>query len=205
MDITSCHTFEMKIVSPNLNFILLDIIDEKNSSGLKLKLTHTNHFSRKLEPNEFKNYELQINGIEKKEKLKTELTKFINDYLDIEETKTNVLDFWSDGYQIGEFKVENFIEVVTELEKEDWIENYQNLLDFYSKQSDQVDKESRLQTKFLDRLQKLSEEEIKKYERKLEFFTNNKNKINALNERMNLANRIEQMRKQFISELKNIE
>ena len=134
----------MKIVSPNLNFILLDIIDEKNSSGLKLKLTHTNHFSRKLEPNEFKNYELQINGIEKKEKLKTELTKFINDYLDIEETKTNVLDFWSDGYQIGEFKVENFIEVVTELEKEDWIENYQNLLDFYSKQSDQVDKESRL-------------------------------------------------------------
>ena len=37
------------------------------------------------------------------------------------------------------------------------------------------------------------------------FIGNDKNKINALNERMNLANRIEQMRKQFISELKNIE
>ncbi|AWH72685.1 hypothetical protein DCS32_00405 [Dokdonia sp. Dokd-P16] len=194
----------MKIVSANLNFILLDIVDEKNSSGLKLKLTHTNHFPRKLEPNQFKNYELQLNGIEKKEKLKTELEKFIDDYLDIEQTETKTLDFWSDGHQIGEFKIDSFLEIVTELEKEDWIENYQNLLNFYYQQSDLTNKESRLQTKFLDRLKKLKEEELKKYERKSEFFKDNKDKINELNERRNLANRIEQLRQQFISELKNI-
>ena len=194
----------MKIVSANLNFILLDIIDEKNSRGLKLKLTHTNHFPRKLEPNEFKNYELQLDGIEQKEKLKTELTKFLDDYLDIEQTETNILDFWSDGHQIGEFKIDSYLENVTELEKKDWIENYQNLLNFYYKQSDQINAESRLQTKFLDRLKKLTEEESKKYERKMQFFKDDKEKINALNERMNLANRIEQIRQQFISELKNI-
>ncbi|WP_271394090.1 hypothetical protein [Aequorivita sinensis] len=172
---------------------------------MKLKLTHTNHFPRKLKPNEFKNYELHLNGIEKKEKLKTELKKFIDDYLDIEQTETKMLDFWSDGYQIGEFKIDSFLEIVTELDKEDWIENYQNLLNFYYKQFDLTNKESHLQTKFLDRLKKLKEEELKKYERKSEFFKEDKDKINALNERMNLANRIEQMRQQFISELKNIE
>jgi len=194
----------MKIVSSNLNFILLEIIDEKNSSALKLKLTHTNHFPRKLKPNEFRNYELQLNGIEHKKKLKTELTKFIDDYLDIEQTETKMLDFWSDGYQIGEFKIDSFLEIVTELDKEDWIENYQNLLNLFYKQFDLTDKESHLQTKFLDRLKKLKEEEMKKYERKSEFFKDDKDKINGLNERMNLANRIEQIRQQFISELKNI-
>ncbi|MCG2432179.1 hypothetical protein [Aequorivita xiaoshiensis] len=194
----------MKIVSSNLNFILLDVIDEKNSSGLKLKLTNLNHFPRKLEPKEFKKFELKLIGIEKKTKLKTELEKFADNYLDIDEIKTGILDFWSDGYQIGKFKVDSFVENVMELTKEDWIDNYQNLLNFYYKQDDEITKESILQTKFLDRLKKLTEEEIKKYERKSEFFKDDKDKINALNERMNLANRIEQIHQQFISELKNI-
>ncbi|AUC15805.1 hypothetical protein BTO06_11885 [Tenacibaculum sp. SZ-18] len=195
----------MNIISANLNFILLDVIDQKNSSGLKLKLTHTNHFPRKLKPKEFKNFELKLIGIEKKTKLKTELKKFTDNYLDIEEIENGILDFWSDSYQIGEFKVDSFVENVSELTKEDWIDNYQNLLNFYYKQNDEKTKESILQTKFLDRLKKLTEEEIKKYERKSEFFKDDEDKINALNERMNLANRIEQIRQQFISELKNIE
>ncbi|WP_302885289.1 hypothetical protein [Wenyingzhuangia gilva] len=195
----------MKIVNTNLNFILLEIIDEKNSNGLNLKLTNTGTIPRKLEPNDFNKFELQLNGIEDKKRLKNELNKFLNKYIDVEKTKDNYLDFWSEQNQIGEFKVENYIENITELNREDWIMNYQNLLNSFYKQYDKNTKETHLQSKFLERLKKINEDEIKKYERKIEFFKNDKEKIESLKNRMNLLYRIEKMSEKFISELNNIE
>ena len=195
----------MSIVSTNLNFILLEIIDEQNTDGLNLMLTNITVYPRKLESNKHKKFELQLRGIENKKQLKKELNKVLNDYIDIEKTKDNYLDFWSDNYQIGEFKIDSYFENVTELEKEDWIESYQRLLNFYYKQSDQTTKESLLLTKFLERLENLTQDELKKHKRKIEFFKNDKDKIKSLTDRMNLANRIEKMQEQFKSELKSIE
>jgi len=195
----------MKIVNTNLNFILLEIIDEKNSNVLNLRLTNRGTIPRKLEPSDYKKFELQLNGIEDKKRLKSELSKFLNDFINIEKTKDNYLDFWSELSQIGEFKVDNYIENLTELNKEDWIVDYQNLLNSFYKHYERNIEEAHLQSEFLERLKKLNVEEIKKYERKIEFFKNDKEKIESLKNRMNLATQIEKIREQFISELKNIE
>jgi hypothetical protein len=96
----------MNIVGTNINFILLEIINEQNSSDLKLVLSNMESYPRKLEPKKYKRFELELIGIEKKAELKVKLAEYLNNYLDIEKTENNNLDFWSDNYQIGEFKIE---------------------------------------------------------------------------------------------------
>ncbi|UAM97804.1 hypothetical protein K8354_16160 [Polaribacter litorisediminis] len=199
------HTFEMNIVGTNINFILLEIIDEQNSSDLKLVLSNMESYPRKLEPNKYKRFELELIGIEKKAELKVKLAEYLNNYLDIEKTENNNLDFWSDNYQIGEFKIEKFDENISELSKEDWTKNFQSLLDLYYRESDRTTKESLLQSKFLDKLKALSDDVTKKHEQKIEFFKNDKTKIESLNAKLNLSNRIENLRLKYISEINKIE
>ena len=195
----------MNIVGTNINFILLEIIEEQNSSGLKLVLSNMESYPRKLEPNKYKRFELKLIGIEKKAELKVKLTEYLNNYLDIEKTKNDNLDFWSDNYQIGEFKIEKYNENISELSKEDWTKNFQSLLDLYYRESDRTTKESLLQSKFLDKLKALSDDVTKKHEQKIEFFKNDKTKIESLNAKLNLSNRIENLRLKYISEINKIE
>ena len=195
----------MNIVGTNINFILLEIIDEQNSSDLKLVLSNMESYPRKLEPNKYKRFELELIGIEKKAELKVKLAEYLNNYLDIEKTENNNLDFWSDNYQIGEFKIEKFDENISELSKEDWTKNFQSLLDLYYRESDRTTKESLLQSKFLDKLKALSDDVTKKHEQKIEFFKNDKTKIESLNAKLNLSNRIENLRLKYISEINKIE
>ena len=195
----------MNIVGTNINFILLEIIDEQNSSGLKLVLSNMESYPRKLEPNKYKRFELKLIGIEKKAELKVKLTEYLNNYLDIEKTKNDNLDFWSDNYQIGEFKIEKYNENISELSKEDWTKNFQSLLDLYYRESDRTTKESLLQSKFLEKLKALSDDVTKKHEKKIEFFKNDKTKIESLNTKLNLSTRIENLRLKYISEISEIE
>ena len=195
----------MNIVGTNINFILLEIIDEQNSSDLKLVLSNMESYPRKLEPNKYKRFELELIGIEKKAELKVKLAEYLNNYLDIEKTENNNLDFWSDNYQIGEFKIEKFDENISELSKEDWTKNFQSLLDLYYRESDRTTKESLLQSKFLDKLKALSDDVTKKHEQKIKFFKNDKTKIESLNAKLNLSNRIENLRLKYISEINKIE
>ena len=162
-------------------------------------------YPRKLEPNKYKRFELKLIGIEKKAELKVKLTEYLNNYLDIEKTKNDNLDFWSDNYQIGEFKIEKFDENISELSKEDWTKNFQSLLDLYYRESDRTTKESLLQSKFLEKLKALSDDVTKKHEQKIEFFKNDKTKIESLNAKLNLSNRIENLRLKYISEINKIE
>jgi hypothetical protein len=195
----------MNIVGTNINFILLEIINEQNSSDLKLVLSNMESYPRKLEPKKYKRFELELIGIEKKAELKVKLAEYLNNYLDIEKTENNNLDFWSDNYQIGEFKIEKFDENISELTKEDWTKNFQSLLDLYYRESDRTTKESLLQSKFLDKLKALSDDVTKKHEQKIEFFKNDKTKIESLNAKLNLSNRIENLRLKYISEINKIE
>ena len=162
-------------------------------------------YPRKLEPNKYKRFELKLIGIEKKAELKVKLTEYLNNYLDIEKTKNDNLDFWSDNYQIGEFKIEKYNENISELSKEDWTKNFQSLLDLYYRESDRTTKESLLQSKFLEKLKALSDDVTKKHEKKIEFFKNDKTKIESLNTKLNLSTRIENLRLKYISEISEIE
>jgi len=195
----------MNIVGTNINFILLEIINEQNSSDLKLVLSNMESYPRKLEPNKYKRFELELIGIEKKAELKVKLAEYLNNYLDIEKTENNDLDFWSDNYQIGEFKIVTFNENISELSKEDWIKNFQSLLDLYYRESDRTTKESLLQSKFLEKLKALSDDVTKKHEQKTEFFKHDKTKIESLNAKLDLSNRIENLRLKYISEIDKIE
>ena len=195
----------MNIVGTNINFILLEIIDEQNGNDLKLILSNMESYPRKLESNKYKRFELKLIGIEKKEQLEVELTKYLNTYLDIEKNENDNLDFWSDNYRIGEFKIEKFNENISELSKEDWTKHFQSLLDLYYRESDRKTKESLLQSKFLEKLKALSDDVTKKHEQKIEFFKNDKAKIDSLNEKLNLSNRIENLRLEFISEISKTE
>jgi uncharacterized protein YfaS (alpha-2-macroglobulin family) len=195
----------MNIVGTNINFILLEIIDEQNTRDLKLVLSNMESYPRKLEPNKYKRFELELIGIEKKAELKVKLTEYLNNYLDIEKIENDDLDFWSDNYQIGEFKIETFNENTSELSKEDWIKNFQKLLDLYYRESDRTTKESLLKSKFLEKLKALSDDVTKKHEQKIEFFRNDKTKIESLNAKLNLSNRIENLRLKYILEIDEIE
>ena len=195
----------MNIVGTNINFILLEIIDEKNTNDLKLVLSNMNSYQRKLEPNKYKSFVLELIGIEKKAELKLKMTECLNNYLDIEKTENNNLDFWSDNYQIGEFKINKFKENISELNKEDWTKKFQSLLDIYYRESDRTTKESLLHNKFLEKLKALNEDVTKKHEQKTDFFKDDKTKMEALNAKLNLSNRIENLRLKYISEINEFE
>lgn len=199
------HTFEMNIVGTNINFILLEIIDEQNTNDLKLVLSNLESYPRKLEPNKYKRFDLELIGIEKKSELKLKMTEFLNNYLDIEKTENNNLDFWSDNYQIGEFKIDKFNENISEFSKEDWIKNFQSLLDLYYREFDRTTKESLLLTDFLEKLKALNDDVKKKHEQKMEFFKNDEMKMKSLNAKLNLSNRIENLRLKYIAEIEKIE
>ena len=195
----------MSIVGTNINFILLEIIDEKNTNDIKLVLSNMNSYPRKLEPNKYKRFDLELIGIEKKAELKLKMAKYLNSYLDIEKTENNNLDFWSDNYQIGEFKINKFKENISELNKKDWTKNFQSLLDLYYRESDRTTKESLLHNEFLEKLKALNDDVTKKHEQKTEFFKDDKAKMEALNAKLNLSNRIENLRLKYILELGRIE
>ena len=142
----------MIIVNSNHCFTLLEILKVENSNKIILKLTQNDGISREFEPEKFDKLELILSGVSNPDKLQKKLSEFINEYIDIEETEKNILDFWSDGYQIGEFEVMEFTENVSEYQKQDWINEYDLLVKKYYNEYDLNSKENRLNSKLIKKL-----------------------------------------------------
>jgi hypothetical protein len=195
----------MKIVGTNINFVLLDIKSVKEKNELILTLSNVSYLPRELKPNEYKKFKLTVYGIEKLELANESISEFLNDYVDIEQTENKTLEFWSDQHKIGEFGFENFKEEVAELDKADWIENYKQALKIYYRDYDQQTKLSRLENEFLSKLENLIKDEVKKSDKKLEFFNENNSKSESITDKLNLLKRLENIKTEYLTKCKNVE
>uniref|UniRef100_UPI00404B967D hypothetical protein n=1 Tax=Gelidibacter sp. TaxID=2018083 RepID=UPI00404B967D len=195
----------MKIVGTNINFVLLDIKSVKEKNELILTLSNVSYLPRELKPNEYKKFKLTVYGIEKFELAKESISEFLNDYIDIEQTENKTLEFWSDQHKIGEFGFEKFTEEVAELDKADWIENYKQALKIYYRDYDQQTKLSQLENEFLSKLENLIKDELRKSDKKLEFFKENSSKSESITDKLNLLKRLENMKMEYLKKCKNVE
>ncbi|WP_417198111.1 MULTISPECIES: hypothetical protein [Flavobacteriaceae] len=194
----------MSIIGTNLMFVLIKVVNENNADEVKLCLSSSNFFSKKFNPTDFKKNELTLIGIENREKLISELNNYLNCYIDIEKLENGKLDFWSDQTQIGEFTVEKFEEKATNFDKSDWIESYEYLLNEYFKKEKISSKEIRLNNGFISKLEKLIEQERIKNEQKSEFFKTDSIKLNSIKEKSDLIDKFENIKNQYLSELRKI-
>lgn len=195
----------MKIVGTNINFVLLDTKSVKEKNELILTLSNVSCLPRELKPNEYKKFKLTVYGIEKLELAKESISEFLNDYVDIEQTENKTLEFWSDQHKIAEFGFEKFTEEVAELDKADWIENYKQALKIYYRDFDQQTKLSRLQNEFLSKLENLIKDEVRKSDKKLEFFNENSSKSESIIDKLNLLKRLENIKTEYLTKCKNVE
>jgi len=195
----------MKIVGTNINFVLLDINSVKEKNELILTLTNISYLPRELKPNEYKKFKLTVYGIEQLELAKESISEFLNDYVDIEQTENKTLEFWSDQHKIGEFGFEKFKEEVAELDKADWIENYKQALKIYYRDYDQQIKLSRLENEFLSKLENLIKDEVRKSDKKLEFFNENSSKSESITDKLNLLKRLDNIKTEYLTKCKNVE
>jgi len=195
----------MKIVGTNINFVLLDIKVDKENNELNLTLSNVSYLPRELNPDEYKKFKLTVYGIENLELAKKSISDYLNDYFDIELTENNTLEFWSEQHKIGEFGFEKFSEEVAELDKADWIENYKQALKIHYRDYDQQTKLSRLENEFLSKLENLIKDEIRKSDKKLEFFKENSSKSESITEKLNLLKRLENIKMDYLTKCKNVE
>ena len=175
----------------------------ENSNKIILKLTQNDGISREFEPEKFDKLELILSGVSNPDKLQKKLSEFINEYIDIEETEKNILDFWSDGYQIGEFEVMEFTENVSEYQKQDWINEYDLLVKKYYNEYDLNSKENRLNSKLIKKIEELIESENAKDIIKLKFLKNEL-RVKSINEKSKFIKRLENLKNQYLDEYKNL-
>jgi len=195
----------MEIVGTNINFVLLDIKVDKENNELNLTLSNVSYLPRELNPDEYKKFKLTVYGIENLGLAKKSISNYLNDYFDIELTENNTLEFWSEQHKIGEFGFEKFSEEVAELDKADWIENYKQALKIHYRDYDQQTKLSRLENEFLSKLENLIKDEIRKSDKKLEFFKENSSKSESITEKLNLLKRLENIKMDYMNKCKNVE
>tara|TARA_R110002096_G_scaffold152972_11_gene316555 strand:- start:72 stop:656 length:585 start_codon:yes stop_codon:yes gene_type:complete len=192
----------MSIIETNLMFVLIKVVSENNADEVKLYLSSNNFFSKEFNPTDFKKNELTLIGIENREKLISELNNYLNCYIDIEKLENGKLDFWSDQTQIGEFTVDKFEEKTTDFDKSDWIESYEYLLNEYFKKEKISSKEIRLNNGFINKLEKFIEQERIKNEQKSDFFKTDSNKLNCIKEKSDLIDKFENIKNQYLTELR---
>ena len=185
-------------------FVLIKVVSENNADEVKLYLSSNNFFSKEFNPTDFKKNELTLVGIENREKLISELNNYLNCYIDIEKLENGKLDFWSDQTQIGEFEIESYKEKTTEFDETDWIESYQYLLNEYLNKWEINRKESRIHNQYIDKIEKFIEQERNKNEQKSDFFKNDSIKLNSIKEKNDLIDRFENMKNQYLNELRKI-
>ncbi|REG83492.1 hypothetical protein C8N41_1117 [Winogradskyella sediminis] len=185
-------------------FVLIKIVSENNANEVKLYLSSSNFFSKEFNPTDFKKNELTLIGIENREKLILELNNYLNCYIDIERLENGKLDFWSDQTQIGEFTVDKIEEKTTDFDKTDWIESYEYLLNEYFKKEEISSKEIKLNNEFINKLEKFIEQERIKNEQKSDFFKTDSNKLNSIKEKSDLIDKFENIKNQYLTELKKI-
>tara|TARA_R110002111_G_scaffold257904_1_gene326513 strand:+ start:198 stop:758 length:561 start_codon:yes stop_codon:yes gene_type:complete len=183
-------------------FVLIKVVSENNADEVKLYLSSNNFFSKEFNPTDFKKNELTLIGIENREKLISELNNYLNCYIDIEKLENGKLDFWSDQTQIGEFTVDKFEEKTTDFDKSDWIESYEYLLNEYFKKEKISSKEIRLNNGFINKLEKFIEQERIKNEQKSDFFKTDSNKLNCIKEKSDLIDKFENIKNQYLTELR---
>ena len=194
----------MSIIGNNLLFVLIKVTNENSADEIKLHLSSNNFFTSEFNPTDFKKNELTLIGISEREKLISELNKYLNCYIDIEKLENGKLDFWSEQIRIGEFKVERYEEKTSVFDKTDWIESYQYLLSEYFDKEQTSSKESRLNNKFINKLNTFIEQERLKNEQKSEFFKTESNKLNSLKEKSDLIDKFENIKNQYLAELRKM-
>ncbi|WP_452222672.1 hypothetical protein [Lacinutrix chionoecetis] len=194
----------MSIIGTNLMFVLIKVVSDNNADEVKLYLSSSNFFSKEFNPTDFKKNELTLIGIENREKLNSELNNYLNCYINIEKLENGKLDFWSDQNQIGEFKVDKFTEKTIDFDKTDWIESYEYLLNEYFKKEEISSKEIRLNNRFINKLEKFIEQERIKNDKKTNFFKTDSNKLNSIKEKSDLINKFENIKDQYLTELRKI-
>ncbi len=185
-------------------FVLIKVVSDNNADEVKLYLSSSNFFSKEFNPTDFKKNELTLIGIENREKLNSELNNYLNCYINIEKLENGKLDFWSDQNQIGEFKVDKFTEKTIDFDKTDWIESYEYLLNEYFKKEEISSKEIRLNNRFINKLEKFIEQERIKNDKKTNFFKTDSNKLNSIKEKSDLINKFENIKDQYLTELRKI-
>jgi len=195
----------MKIIGTNTNFVLLDVKDDKENNRLSLTLSNVSYLPRELKPNEYKKFKLTVYGIENLKLAKESISEFLNDYFDIEQTENKTLEFWSEQHKIGEFGFEKFTEEVAELNKADWIENYKQALKIHYRDYDQQTKLSRLENEFLSKLENLITDEMRKSDKKLEFFKGNSSKSESITDKLKILKRLENIKIDYLTKCKNVE
>ena len=185
-------------------FELLRIEYLENSKEMTLHLSRNNFIPEKFNSEDLERDELKLIGISNPKKLYRKLNEFLNNYIDIEKLENGRLDFWSDQIQIGEFEIESFQEKTNKFNKTDWIESYQYLLNEYLKRREISIREKKTNKEFIDKLEKFIEQDRNKNIQKSDFYKNKPLKLNSIKEKNNLIDRLDNMKNQYLTELRKI-
>jgi hypothetical protein len=178
-------------------FTLISVDNTTKENTVKLELNGNPFLPRDFDTKKYFKYQLIIHGLRRKNEFLKEVSKFVDDFIDIEELEDKKLDFWSDGYQIGEFEFEKYEEIIEPFEKKDWISEYKSLIEYYYQNSDNRTKDYIRWRKLIDNLEVFLNKEIGNYEVKSEFLADNQEVVNSNKKAIELANKIQNLIEQY--------
>lgn len=192
----------MKIVDENKIFTLISVDKTTEGNSVKLELNGNSFLPRDFDAKQYFKCQLIIHGLKDEDKFLKEISEFVESYIDIEELENKKLDFWSDGYQIGEFEFDKYDEIIEPFEKEDWIAEYKGLIEYHYQNSDNRIKDYVRWRKFIDNLEVFLKKEIGNNEAKNEFLTDKQESVKMNKRAIELANKIQNLIEQYKKEEK---
>ncbi len=181
----------MKIVNENKIFTLISVDKTTEGNSVKLELNGNPFLPREFNAKKYFKYQLVIYGLKNENKFIKEISEFIESYIDIDELENKKLDFWSDGYHIGELEFDGYDEIVEPYEKEDWIKEHKELIEYHHRNSDNSIKDFYRRRKFIDNLEVFLNKEIGNYKTKNEFLTDKQKAVKTNKKAIELANKIQ--------------
>jgi len=192
------NKYHLEIVNKDKMFTLISVIKKTEiKNAVSLKLDGNPFLQRDFTGENYRKYELIIYGIKEENEFIKRINEFVGDYIDFEELENKKLDFWSDGYQIGEFKFDTYKEIITPFEKEDWIEKHKFLIKYFYEESDFHRNDSVRWRKFVDNLEFFLKKEIKNSQAKTEFLRDKQKSGNDNKKAIELANKILNLVEQY--------
>lgn len=166
-------------------------------SSVQLELGGNPFFPRNFKAEDYKKRELKIYGIKEENEFIEKVSQFIGEYIDVEELENKKLDFWSDGYQIGEFEFYKYEEIVSPFQNEDWIAEHKSLIDYFHRKSDSQTKDNIRWRKFIENLEFFLKKDIENSEAKNEFLKDKREVVNENKMAIKLANKILNLIEQY--------
>lgn len=193
---------KMKIVNSNINFVLESVELGEKPNSIEIKLNRNPFIPKEFQSEDYKHCKLILEGLKNSKKSRAILSEFLESFIDIEELDNNILDFWSDGIQIGEIEFKNYYEEIKEFEEKDWISEHRKLIQYFHNQSNQSTQDYIKWRKFLKNIEFNTKKEIDNLESKNEFLQvkNKQESVNSNKKVIEFANRILQMINQYKNE-----